>query len=320
MPRVARFHDYATNLSGFSIDEVPKPVPKSGHAVVKIHFAAVNPIDVKLLLGYLKTAWALDLPFTLGHDFSGVIDSLPEGETSFNVGDAVFGAFGSKKELGGSFAEYILIPVTHLNKIPSGLSLEKAAALTVVGTTAHQGLFHFGKLTPGQRVLVLGGSSAVGILAIQLAKLRGNYVVTTASTRNLEFVSQFKPDKVIDYKVNAWEDDEELKGFDVVYDTTGESGGFEKAKKILKTDGVFLTIANFEVGHNPAAHPPLAFAAFISRFNSLADQDELAALVAAGTLELPLEEVFDFTADGVLGALGKSHSGTSRGKTLIKIA
>jgi NADPH:quinone reductase-like Zn-dependent oxidoreductase len=96
-------------------------------------------------------------------------------------------------------------------------------------------------------------------MGVQLAKNAGLTVYTTASSRTLDFVKQFHPDKIIDYQTSAWEDDPELLGVDAVFDTVGTSGNFEKAKKVLKPTGGFLTIASAEAGTNPLGHPPLSY-------------------------------------------------------------
>lgn len=72
-------------------------------------------------------------------------------------------------------------------------------------------------------MLIIGGSGAVGQLAVQLAKNAGAHVITTCSTRSVEFVQQFSPDKIIDYTSTAWELDSDVMGVDAVFDTIGKS-------------------------------------------------------------------------------------------------
>lgn len=106
-------------------------------------------------------------------------------------------------------------------------------------------------------------------------------------------------------------------GFDAVFDTVGEKDGFARAKRILKADGSFVSIANFDAGFDPSAHAPLKYAAWYCLKNNAADQDELMALMADGRLQLPVEECFGFSKDGIRDAFAKQASGKSKGKNVI---
>jgi NADPH:quinone reductase-like Zn-dependent oxidoreductase len=267
--------------------------------------------------GYLKNNFPTPFPFTPGYDFSGVVEAVAGDVHQFTAGDEVFGLnLGAKGA--GTFAQYLLVEASKLSKKPSNVSFEIAASLGVTATTAFQNLYSIGKIESNSRVLILGGSSAVGSIAIQLAKLRGSWVATTASTRALGFVKQFGADKLINYNKATWEDDEELKNIDLVFDTVGDKDALNRAKKILKTDGIFVTIADFTVGLDPKAHPPLSFAAFTSTKQDSELQDEVAKLVDDGKLIVSIDEVFDFNKEGVVQIFQKIKSGKSLGKNLIK--
>ena len=122
---------------------------------------------------------------TPGYDFSGQIYSLPQGENSkgFAVGDEVFGVnWGPGRHddpsqpdlpLAGTFSEYCLVPLSRLSRKPAGLSFDEAAALPMAGCTAYQCLFERTQVAEGQRVLILGGDTAVGSIAIGLAMQAG---------------------------------------------------------------------------------------------------------------------------------------------------
>ena len=158
----------------------------------------------------------------------------------------------------------------------------------------------------------MGGATSVGQLATQLAKAKGVWVATTASTRNLSYVSQFGADLVVNYNEQKWEELEELKGIDA----------FTKAtiKGVVKADGAFVSIVNpSEVGYNPSAHPPLKFAAFYALNNDTAVQDELAAKLADGSLKITIDTVFPFTQEGVHALFARLNSGASNGKNVLKI-
>lgn len=323
----ARYHANSADLSTIALETIPVPKASAGSALVRVVTAAVNPIDVYVLKGYLNSVWKSPSPFTLGYDLAGYITELPEGEDSlgFAVGDAVYTVnWGVNRHeednlpVGGAFAEFALVPLKKLSKKPESLSFELAAALPLVGTTAIQSLRDCLAITAGSRVLILGGSSAVGLLAIQLAKAQGAWVATTASTRNLDFVKQFGPDQVINYQTEDWG---ALRGLDAVLDVSGEPGAFKKATNgVLQPNGGYVALSSAEAGHDPLAHHPLRFAAQYCLRNSPADQEALAAAVVAGTLRLPIDETFPFTKEGVVGILKKIEGGKSKGKSVLLVS
>lgn len=318
--------DVATTLT---IAEVPVRAPEEGDAVVKIAYAAINPVDGKVAHGHLKGAgWAMPLPFVPGYDFAGSIAAIGSKVTDFAVGDEVFAVnWGTGKHddagsvsVGGAFAEYITLPASRLSKKPAALANNVAAAFPLVATTAHQALFRELGTGAGDKVLILGGAGAVGTIAVQLAKAKGAYVVTTASSRTAEFVGKLGADRIINYRDTDWSEDAELKGFDIVFDSIGEPDGFARAKKVLKEDGKFLSIASFDAGFDPAAHAPLKYAAFMCLANDPAIQDEIAASIVSGAIKVPIDSEFAFDEAGVKSMFAKQDSGTSLGKNVLKIA
>jgi 2-desacetyl-2-hydroxyethyl bacteriochlorophyllide A dehydrogenase len=318
--------DVATTLT---IAEVPVRAPEANEVVVKVAYAAINPVDGKVAMGYLKGGgWAMPFPFTPGYDFAGSIVAAGTDVSGFAVGDDVFAVnWGlgkhdddSSVSVGGAFAEFITIPAGRISKVPAGLDTKSAAALSLVATTAHQALFRELGTVAGTKILILGGAGAVGTVAVQLAKAKGAYVVTTASPRTAEYVGKLGADRIINYREDDWSEDAELKGFDAVFDTIGDKDGFARSKKILKEDGKFLSIASFDAGTDPAAHPPLKYAAFLCLANDVPVQDEIAASVASGALRIPIDSEFAFDEAGVKALFAKQDSGSSLGKNILKIA
>jgi NADPH:quinone reductase-like Zn-dependent oxidoreductase len=108
-----------------------------------------------------------------------------------------------------------------------------------------------------------------------------------------------------------------LKGIDAIIDTVGEKDGFAKSSGVVKPDGAFVSISAQDAGFDPTAHAPLSFAAFYCLKNSATVQDELAAMVAAGTLKVVIGQTFPFTLEGVHAALKQVESGKSNGKNII---
>ena len=91
--------------------------------------------------------------------------------------------------------------------------------------------------------MVLGGAGAVGSIAIQLAKLLGCYVATTASSRNANYVKQFNPDKIVDYTISKWWEDSELVGIEAILDAVGEAEVFQHSclHNVVKKGGAFAS-------------------------------------------------------------------------------
>jgi len=328
--KAAQISEFSGDVAAFSLQDVPRPVARTGFVVVKVVAAAANPVDLKVMAGYLEGTWNTPLPWVIGYDFSGTVTEVGDGVEGFAVGDDVFavnwgqhnhGAGTEDEPVGGAFAEFISIAAGKLSKKPADVSHEQAAAVALVGTTAVQGLDAIGSVA-GKIVVILGGSGAVGTVAIQLAKLQGATVVTTCSPRTFDFVSTLGADRIIDYTKGQWFEDGELVStkVDAVFDTVGEDGTFAASKSLLKETGSFVSIANFEVGIDPNAHAPFSFAAHYCLANDPIVQDELVGLLEQGKLKLPVEDVFPFTHEGITDLLQKQGGGKSIGKNVLTVS
>jgi NADPH:quinone reductase-like Zn-dependent oxidoreductase len=124
---------------------------------------------------------------------------------------------------------------------PAKLSHPEAASIPIGALTAWQGLFDHAQLQSGERVLVHGGAGAVGVFAIQLAKLHGAHMTATASARNLDFVTSLGAGEVIDYEIARFEDS--VKEVDVVFDTVG-GDTLERSWGVLKPGGRLVTVVS----------------------------------------------------------------------------
>jgi NADPH:quinone reductase-like Zn-dependent oxidoreductase len=270
MMRAAVIQTYVEDIDKVTVTEIEKPQIKPDHVLLKIKAAAGNPIDSALVLGDLRDVWSFPFPYVLGEDFAGVVEEVGEGVANFRPGDEVFGmnwGIGRPYDLmshpivGGAFAEYLLIPANKLSHKPGALDWKFAAALGLVGTTAYEAIVKIGKVTTGNRVVIFGGSSSVGIMAIQLAKHKGAKVCATAKGHHVEFVQSLGLDKVLNVEEVDWTQDPELKNVDVVFDTIGENDCLRRAMQsgVLASGGKYITIADFSVGYDPLAHPPVSF-------------------------------------------------------------
>jgi NADPH2:quinone reductase len=176
------------------ITELPLPEPGPGEIRVRIQAASLNPIDYKVAPNG-HPSWKY--PFVLGVDAAGVVDALGEGVTQWNIGDRV--VYHSNFTKHGTYAQYNVTTAHTVAALPQELSFEKGAAFPCAGLTAYQCLHRKMNLKAGQTVLIHGGAGGVGGYAIQLARLVGAKIITTASSRNFDYVKQLGAHEVIDY-------------------------------------------------------------------------------------------------------------------------
>lgn len=158
-----------------ALGEQEVPQPKAGEVLIRVAYAGVNRPDVSQREG--KYPPPPDASPYLGLEVSGDVVALGEGVSSFAVGDAVCALVN-----GGGYAEYVTAPAGQVLPVPKGVDLLKAAAIPENYFTVWTNVFDRGRLQAGERFLVHGGSSGIGLTAIQLAKARGAIVYTTVGS------------------------------------------------------------------------------------------------------------------------------------------
>lgn len=216
----------------------PDPTAGPGQLLVRVRAASVNPIDFKIRDGALRSLFRFPMPLVLGSDLAGEVVAIGAGVTGFSPGQAIM-ARVDKRHL-GAYAELAAIDATHAAPKPQALSFAEAASLPLAGLTAWQALHDVGKLAAGQKVLILAGSGGVGTLALQLARVAGAHVATTASPRNHDLCRSLGADEVIDYRQQRFE--ELLHDYDLVLDSIGGPAQLA-AFRVLRPGGVVVTIA-----------------------------------------------------------------------------
>lgn len=333
--------DPAAAIKALKLEDIPVPEPAKGEVRVKVEIASCNPIDWKLFSGGLDGVCPCTFPYTPGFDIAGTVDALGEGVDSFKVGDAVIADIGLCESCckppppagsGGAFAQYACVPVS-ICASRGAASAEALAGLPLVGLTSYQALFTgscaksfagepLGDIKKGSKLLILGGSSATGLFAIQMAKAVGATVACTASDNKMpdgaskmDFVKKLGADTVIDYKNKDWSVELAGQEYDQIYDCVGEMADLEKAPKVLKAGGLFVSIANF----NPEAKSTekVRFANFLLQSNAV-DLKELVAMTEKGTLKVHIDSVHPF--EDVPKAITQSMGFRSGGKILVKVA
>lgn len=199
--------------------DVPDPQAEPGEVVVDVVAAGVNRADIMQRLGhYAPPPGASPYP---GLEVSGRIREIGEGVTGWAVGDEVCALL-----TGGGYAEQVAVPVGQLLPVPAGIPLVEAAALPEVTATVWSNVFMTANLQPGELLLVHGGSSGIGTMAIQLAREVGARVAVTAgSADKLEVCRQLGADILVNYReedfVERVQEATEGEGADVILDSIG---------------------------------------------------------------------------------------------------
>lgn len=179
--------------------DLPAPDPKAGEVRIKVKAVAVNPIDTYIRSG--AVSMPIPKPFVIGCDLAGIVDKVGPGANRFKVGDRVWASNQGLLGRQGTFAEYASVAEDFLYPTPAKVSDEDAAAIALVGITAHIGLFQCAKLQAGETVFVNGGTGGVGSTVVQMAKAAGAKVIATAgSDEKVKQARSLGADLAINYK------------------------------------------------------------------------------------------------------------------------
>lgn len=304
----------------FELCDVPKPVPHTGHVLVRVHATAINPLDYQVRRG--DYADAVTLPAITGHDVSGVVEAIGPGVTAFAPGDEVWYTpqiFDGP----GSYAEYHVAAESIIGKKPASLSHLEAASLSLVGGTAWEALAERAALRVGESVLIHGGAGGVGHVAIQLAKAIGARVFTTVRAANIEFARSMGADVIIDYEsedyVEAILRETAGRGVDVVFDTLG-GDTLSRSPDALAQRGRAVSIVDITQpqnlvqawGKNAAYH-------FVFTRQHRGKLDELSALVARGQLRPHVGAVYSLADIALAHARLESRHNGVQGKVAIAV-
>jgi NADPH:quinone reductase-like Zn-dependent oxidoreductase len=290
-------------------EEMPRPEAQLGEVVVRVRAAAVTPTE---LLWYPTSHTRDGSPRNapvLSHEFSGEIAERGEGVTDFAIGQDVYGMNSWFAE--GALAEYCVTRPEWIADKPQQLSHEEAASVPISALTAWQGLFERGRLQRAERVLIHGGTGAVGMFAVQLAHLHGAHVITTVSAKNIGFVRSLGADEALDYRGTSFHDF--VREIDLVFDTVG-GDTVQRSWQVLRPQGRLVTVA---VDSKTASDERVRQAFFILE-PKRAQLVEVSTLLDAGKLKPVLDTVVPVSAatEAYAGAIAKH----GRGKLVISTA
>lgn len=226
------------------LKEVEKPAPAANEVLVKIHAAAANAEDWRIMRAapfFVRFEFGLSKPKSpmFGADIAGTVEAVGSSVTQFKPGDEVFADLSLSGH--GAYAEYKTVPEHLLALKPDNLTFEQAAAIPLAGITALQGLRDNSQLQAGQRVLINGASGGVGTFAVQIAKAFGAEVTGVCSTRNLELVRSIGADHVVDYTQADFTRNGQR--YDQIFDVVGNRSVSDLARALC--DGGKAIVAGF---------------------------------------------------------------------------
>jgi len=319
-----------------ALTDVPQPSPRTGELLVRVHAAGLNPVDFKTRAGALKIIHNYPLPIVMGNELSGVVEAVGPGVMRFAKGDRVFARVN--KDIMGAFAEYAVVHEDHAARMPTSLDFPSAAAVPLAALTALQALRDELRLSADERIFIPGATGGVGTFAIQIAKLLGAHVATTASPRGEALVKRLGADVVIDYSRERFE--YKLSGYDCAFDLLG-GDTLTRLWSVLKPGGRVVSIAGMpepvtarkDLGRGSGLAALFWVASLTTRLRAArhglsyrylfmhpsgADLAYLASLIDAKKLEVVIDRVFSFSE--AKEAMAYLETGHAKGKVVLAMS
>lgn len=319
---------YVYGTNGAAITDTSKPSAKGSQILFKVRACGMNRADLGMIKGHVHGS-AGGVGTVLGMEWAGEIVELGPEAKGWNVGDRVMGSGP------GGYAEYAVTDYGRALPIPSGMSFEQAASLTLALTTMHNAVVTIGGLQPGQSILVQGASSGVGLMAQQIAKFKGAKLVIGSSTdaARRARLKECGADLAIDSNDPKW--------VDQVLDATGGAGvdviidqvSGKLINQNLAATKVLGRIVN--VGRLGGTHGDFDFDLHAARrisyigvtFRTRSIEEirnifsqvrqDVSAAVESGQLKLPIDRVFPF--DDIAQAVEYMSTNKHFGKIVLKI-
>ncbi|WP_079191678.1 NADP-dependent oxidoreductase [Streptomyces sp. CB00455] len=291
------------------LSEQRLPLPKvgPGEVLVRVKCASVNPVDWKIMSGGLDALMDVVYPVVPGWDVAGTVERVGIDTPEYAEGDEVI-AYARKDYVhGGTFAEYVTVPVRALARKPASLSWAEAAGLPLAGLTAYQLLTRLGT-GKDDTVLIHGAAGGVGSFGVQIARALGARVIGTASPRNHDRVRELGAEPVaygdgLAARVRELAPD----GVTVVADFVG--GVLDVTRDVLHDDGRHASIADPTVTGSGGEWM------WVRPVGS--DLAELGRLVDAGALKVTVAKTFPLAE--LAAAFESSQGGHTAGKIVIEV-
>lgn len=311
--------------------DLPTPEPTGSQVLVRVSAVAVNPVDTYIRAGMIK----MDLPepFVVGCDLSGVVEAVGPEASRFKAGDRVWGTNQGLLGRQGTFAEYAAVEQCWLYPTPEEVADEDAAALALVGITAHLGLFRDAGVKTGQSLFVNGGTGGVGSCVVQMARAIGARVIATAgSKQKAQACLELGADAAVNYKtddVDAAIGKFAPKGIDVWFETL-------RQQDLVRTVGHLAVGGRLILMAGRDSCPPLPVGPFyvkdckifgFAMFNAPAEQQrkcaaEINRWTAKGKLRAKIDRVMPLAETAAAHRLQEENTlqgaGTLSGKIVLK--
>jgi NADPH:quinone reductase-like Zn-dependent oxidoreductase len=264
------------------VQERPDPTLGPGEVRIDVAAAGINFADIMARLGFYPDA--PKTPCVVGYEVAGTILELGEGVEDLNHGQRVVAG----TEFGG-YASQVVVPADGVIALPDGLTFEQGAAIPVNYGTAWMGLFGFGSLQPGERVLVHAAAGGVGIAVTQLAKRHGAEVYGTASPGKHARCEELGVDHAIDYTQSGWE--RGLPPFDLIMDAIGGKS-LRRSYELLGPGGRLVAFGASGVVSGERRNPIAALrtAVRMPRFNLLKQMSASKAVIGLNMYTLSQDE------------------------------
>ncbi|WP_010197667.1 zinc-binding dehydrogenase [Bacillus sp. m3-13] len=317
----------AGSLDHMEWGEIADPKEGNGELLVRVTAVALNPVDYKVATNG-NPAWSY--PHIVGVDLAGEVVSVGEGVSGFKAGDRV--AVHTNLAKKGAFAELAVVDARAAGRIPDEVSFEDAASILCAGMTAYEAVVQKLNTTHKKNILIHAGAGGVGGFAIQLAKMQGLKVFTTASKSNHDWVKNLGADVAIDYKEESVTDrimeETNGRGADLILNTVGREVATEDLER-LAFSGHLAYIAGAPdlsgvkpFSLSPSIHEVALGAAHASgedrAVSNLAFMaEELMGKVKDGRLESLVSEVIP--REELVEGLKKLQGRHVRGKIIVKM-
>jgi NADPH2:quinone reductase len=296
--KAIRVHQYG-GVEELKFEEIAVPQPAQGEALIKVEAGGLNFIDVYQRVGLYKS----QLPFTAGVEAAGVVQALGPGVNEVKVGDRVVYAMYQ-----GAFAQQACVPAWRLAVLPKEVGAHEGAAAFLQGLTAQYLACTTYPIQAGDTVLIHAAAGGLGLLLVQVAKLRGARVIGTVSSEiKAKAAKAAGADEVINYTEQDFEAEVKRitdgKGVPVVYDSVGKTT-FDKSLNVLRRRGM-LVLCGQSSGPVPPFDPQTLNAKgslFLTRptlGHYIADRPELLqratdllGWMAAGKVKVKIDKTF----------------------------
>jgi len=315
---------YVYGASGAEIADVAKPSPKGAQVLVRVHACGLNRADLGMTKGHAHGS-AGGVGTVLGMEWSGEIAELGPEAKGVKVGDKVMGSGAA------AFAEYTLADHGRLFRSPSNMNFDEACTLPIALTTMHNAVVTVGGLKPGQTVMIQGASSGVGLMGLQIAKLKGAKLVVGSSTdpARRARLKEFGADLAVDSSDPGWVDSvlqaTASEGVDLIVDQISGNVASQNLKatkikgRIVNVGRLGGTRAEFNFDLHAARRIDYVGVTFrtrtIEEIRSIFDEvrKDLWGAVESRKLQLPIDKVFSFDE------IGKAFEHMEANKHLGKI-